>query len=116
MKSDKADKQHIAREKKKARDLRHSNWWKNELARGRCYYCGKKFPPAELTMDHIVAISRGGKSSRGNVVPSCKSCNNDKKAMTPVDIILKKIKKDQAHGNDRASRNGGRPDNPGQKG
>jgi len=91
MNSDKADKQHIAREKKKARDLRHSQWWKNELAKGRCYYCGEKVDPGSLTMDHIIPVSRGGKSTRGNVVPCCKSCNNQKKAMTPVDLILKKI-------------------------
>ena len=33
----------IARERKKARELRASGWWKNELAKGICYYCGKKF-------------------------------------------------------------------------
>jgi len=91
MTTEKTDKQHIAREKKKARDLRHSQWWKNELAKSLCHYCGKKYPPRQLTMDHIIPVSRGGKSTRGNVVPCCKSCNNQKKAMTPVDIILKKI-------------------------
>lgn len=33
----------VARERKKARELRNSAWWKNELAKGICHYCGKKF-------------------------------------------------------------------------
>ena len=31
----------VARERKKARELRNSAWWKNELAKGICHYCGK---------------------------------------------------------------------------
>ena len=49
----------IKRERGKARDLRHSQWWKRRLAKGACHYCGRKTPPAELTMDHIVPIARG---------------------------------------------------------
>ena len=30
-------------------------------------------------MDHVVPIGRGGKSTKGNVVISCKDCNNAKK-------------------------------------
>jgi 5-methylcytosine-specific restriction protein A len=30
-------------------------------------------------MDHIVPLVRGGRSTKGNVVPSCKACNTDKK-------------------------------------
>ncbi len=36
-------------------------------------------------MDHVVPVIRGGKSSRGNVVPSCKECNNKKKHMLPIE-------------------------------
>jgi 5-methylcytosine-specific restriction endonuclease McrA len=88
-----ADKKHISREKSKARELRKSQWWKNEIAKGICHYCGKIFSPAELTMDHVVPISRGGKSTKGNIVPCCKNCNNQKKYLTPTDIILQKLKK-----------------------
>ena len=82
-------KQHIAREKLKARQLRKTQWWKNEIARGLCHYCGGKFKPVELTMDHVVPLSRGGKSNKGNIVPSCKDCNNKKTYMTPVDMVIK---------------------------
>ncbi|HEY3305564.1 MAG TPA: HNH endonuclease [Candidatus Binatia bacterium] len=69
----------IRRERRKARELRSSQWWKRRCAAGGCHYCGNKFPPRALTMDHIVPIIRGGKSSKGNVVAVCKECNNRKK-------------------------------------
>lgn len=90
MKEEEKDK-HIAREKQKARELRNSQWWKNRLAGGKCHYCGSISHPSELTMEHIVPISRGGKSVRGNVVPSCKNCNSAKKNLLPVEIVLKAL-------------------------
>jgi 5-methylcytosine-specific restriction enzyme A len=69
----------IAREKRRAQDLRRSQWWKRKRAAGVCHYCERHFPPAELTMDHIVPLARGGKSNRGNLVPACKECNTKKK-------------------------------------
>jgi 5-methylcytosine-specific restriction endonuclease McrA len=77
--------QAIRREREKARQLRASQWWKNRLAKGICHWCGKSFHPGELTMDHIVPVIRGGTSSRGNVVPSCKECNNRKKHLLPME-------------------------------
>lgn len=75
--------EHIAREKSKAREMRGSQWWKNRRARGVCYYCNKRIPAKSLTMDHIVPIIRGGKTTRGNVVPCCKECNSRKKYLLP---------------------------------
>ena len=43
-------------------------------------------------MDHVVPLARGGKSNKGNIVPCCKSCNNDKKYLTPAEMLLKKIR------------------------
>ena len=85
----------VARDRKKARELRNSAWWKNELAKGICHYCGKKFKPSELTMDHILPVARGGKSTRGNVVPCCKECNNNKKYLTPAEMILKELEEQE---------------------
>jgi len=78
-----ADEQHIKREKSKARELRASQWWKRKRSSGLCFYCGKTFKPAELTMDHLVPIVRGGKSVQGNLVPACKECNNQKRYRLP---------------------------------
>ena len=75
----------IKRERQKAREMRGSQWWKRKCAKGICHYCGRPVLPKELTMDHIVPIARGGKTSRGNVVPSCKECNNQKKQLLPLE-------------------------------
>lgn len=79
------DDSHIRAERNKARDLRGSQWWKRRCARGVCYYCRQPKAPKELTMDHIVPIARGGKSTRGNIVPACKECNSKKKQMLPME-------------------------------
>ncbi len=73
------------KEKVKARKLRQSQWWKRKRSSGLCYYCGKKFPPKELTMDHIIPIARGGKSVKTNLVPCCKECNSKKRYMLPME-------------------------------
>ena len=70
------ENQAIAAEKRKARDLRNSSW---------CYYCGRTFPPDELTMDHKIPLARGGKSEKINIVPACKECNNKKKYLLPTE-------------------------------
>ncbi|NIA19559.1 MAG: HNH endonuclease [Xanthomonadaceae bacterium] len=85
------DERHVAREREKARNLRRSTWWHNKLAAGICHYCQQKCRPEDLTMDHIVPLSRGGKSNKGNVVPCCKTCNNRKKHLTPVEMILNQL-------------------------
>jgi 5-methylcytosine-specific restriction endonuclease McrA len=75
----------IRQEKDKARELRKSRWWADRIARGICHYCEGRFPPDELTMDHVVPLARGGRSSRGNLVPACKECNNRKKYLLPME-------------------------------
>ena len=85
------DPAQIAKERSKARELRRTNWWQAQIQKGVCHYCGRKFPPSELTMDHIVPLSRGGHSTKGNIVPCCKACNNEKKYTMPVDEILAEL-------------------------
>ena len=85
------DPAQIAKERAKARELRRTNWWRAQIQKGVCHYCGGKFPPSELTMDHVVPLSRGGHSTKGNIVPCCKNCNNGKKYSMPVDDILSEL-------------------------
>ena len=75
----------IRREKEKARVLRKSQWWQRQIGKGVCYYCGKPTPPKELTMDHVVPLIREGRSTRGNIVPACKTCNDRKKYLLPTE-------------------------------
>src|ERR1700745_1664531 len=53
---------------------------KNILLRDRntCQFCGSAFPSSELTLDHVVPRSRGGRSSWENLVACCYFCNNNK--------------------------------------
>lgn len=90
-----ADPKRIKRERDKAKELRKTTWWKSILAKGICHYCSKKFEAAELTMDHVVPLARGGSSQKNNCVPACKPCNQAKRLETPVDRILEELKKDE---------------------
>lgn len=80
-----ADPDAVARERSKARELRASQWWKRKKSTGFCHYCGLHFPPAELTMDHLVPLIRGGRSVKANLVPACKECNSKKKHLLPIE-------------------------------
>ena len=86
-----ADPVHVKREREKARALRATDWWRAQLQRGVCHYCGKNVGAANLTMDHVVPVARGGRSVKSNCVPCCKDCNNAKRAMTPAERILNKL-------------------------
>jgi 5-methylcytosine-specific restriction endonuclease McrA len=76
----------IRRERQKARELRASQWWKRKRAAGICHHCRGKVSPTELTMDHLIPIIRGGKSTKGNLVPSCKQCNSERKHQLPFEV------------------------------
>jgi 5-methylcytosine-specific restriction endonuclease McrA len=70
----------LRRERVRARELRNSPWWKRKCSAGVCHYCGKQVGAKALTMDHVVPLARGGRSTKGNVVPACKDCNTAKKS------------------------------------
>ena len=79
------DQQKIRQEKQRAREIRKSQWWKNKRACNKCFYCKKDTPARKLTMDHVVPLARGGLSIKSNLVPCCKSCNNLKKNLLPLE-------------------------------
>ena len=79
------DADHLQRERRRARELRATQWWKRRCARARCHYCGRATPAKALTMDHIVPLARGGRTTKGNVVPACKQCNTAKKQLLPME-------------------------------
>ncbi|MBI2602590.1 MAG: HNH endonuclease [Deltaproteobacteria bacterium] len=81
-------KLHIKSEKNKAKELRKSTWWHNLCVNASCYYCQTKLSPETATMDHIIPLSQGGTSRPGNVVPSCKPCNTEKKDRSAVEWLL----------------------------
>lgn len=51
-----------------------------------CQYCGS---PKDLTLDHVIPRSRGGKSTWKNLVTACRRCNARKGSLTPEKVGLK---------------------------
>jgi 5-methylcytosine-specific restriction endonuclease McrA len=47
----------------------------------QCVYCGERFEPADLTVDHVQPKMRGGDRSGGNLVTACEGCNARKGAL-----------------------------------
>ena len=43
-----------------------------------CMYCGDELADGQLTRDHVVPLSRGGRDRWSNVVAACKGCNTRK--------------------------------------
>lgn len=57
-------------------DLAPEHWEALQAAWQGCAYCGKQGVP--LQKDCVLAISRGGRYTLGNVVPACGPCNTSK--------------------------------------
>ena len=51
--------------------------------KGRCQYCGIYIPRSEVTYDHVLPRSLGGKTEWNNVVSCCLPCNQRKGSRTP---------------------------------
>lgn len=49
----------------------------------RCAYCFGIFPTKELTLDHVLARSKGGGTNWANIVSCCLACNLKKADKTP---------------------------------
>lgn len=67
---------------------------KNILIRDRhtCQFCGRIFPAGELTLDHIVPRSRGGRTDWDNLVACCHACNSRKGDRLPEEAGLKLLR------------------------
>ncbi|MDE2038664.1 MAG: HNH endonuclease [Elusimicrobia bacterium] len=55
----------------------------------RCCYCSRRFPTAELNLDHVVPRSRGGLTDWTNIVTSCIPCNLRKGDRLPKEAGMK---------------------------
>ena len=56
--------------------------------RFRCQYCGRRGSAFELTLDHILPRSRGGRTEAENLCAACKSCNQRKGDRTPEEARM----------------------------
>jgi len=57
-----------------------------------CQYCGRTQHPCELTLDHVLPRSQGGKNTWENVVAACKPCNHRKGNRTPTEARMKLLR------------------------
>lgn len=55
----------------------------------RCQYCGKRFKRSGLNLDHVVPLSRGGRSTWENVVCCCIACNMRKANHLPHEVHMR---------------------------
>ncbi|WP_338032166.1 HNH endonuclease [Desulforhopalus vacuolatus] len=81
---DAPDERIIRAERDKARALRKTRWWQQKTADGRCSYCHREVGFDNLTMDHVLPLSRGGRSTKENIVACCAECNKLKRSMMPI--------------------------------
>jgi len=60
--------------------------------RHRCQYCGRRLPLEDLTYDHVLPRSRGGKTEWENIVTCCVTCNRKKGGKTPEEAHMRLIR------------------------
>ena len=58
-----------------------------------CQYCNRKFRTEDLTIDHVVPKSKGGKLEWTNVALACTSCNNKKSNQSVAEAGMKLIRR-----------------------
>jgi 5-methylcytosine-specific restriction endonuclease McrA len=61
--------------------------------RNQCQYCGRSFPTADLSIDHVLPRMAGGGDSWENLVCSCIRCNARKGGRTPEQANMKLVRK-----------------------
>jgi 5-methylcytosine-specific restriction endonuclease McrA len=57
-----------------------------------CQYCGSAMSTTELTYDHILPRSRGGRTEWENIVTACVPCNRQKGGRTPGEAGMRLLK------------------------
>ena len=53
-----------------------------------CQFCGEDFPTHDLTFDHLIPRSRGGRTTWENVVTACSPCNLAKGDQLPAEAKM----------------------------
>ena len=79
---------HYRRKKARGTDAVTLQQWRRikTQSKNRCFYCGKL--DSNLTMDHFIALSKGGRHIPSNIRPACLSCNSSKQDKDPLDYAL----------------------------
>jgi len=70
------------------REVRFSRMSIFERDQFTCQYCSKRLPKSQLTIDHVLPVSRGGGDSWENLVLACFHCNVRKGDRTPEEAHM----------------------------
>lgn len=65
-------------------------WARNHLIKkqsGKCFNCKKSMTMKEITLDHILPLSKGGSSDILNLQLACYQCNQLKADMTEEEFL-----------------------------
>jgi 5-methylcytosine-specific restriction endonuclease McrA len=67
----------------------------NIYARDRftCQLCGQKFMAEDLTFDHVIPRSKGGRTTWENIVTACVGCNSKKADRTLAEAGMRLLSK-----------------------
>lgn len=60
-----------------------------------CQYCASGFKTSDLTFDHVIPRSRGGRSVWDNIVAACQTCNIKKGNRMPQEVRMFPVKPPQ---------------------
>jgi 5-methylcytosine-specific restriction endonuclease McrA len=71
-----------------------------------CQYCQTNLPAPELTFDHVIPRSRGGKTSWQNIVTACNRCNLRKGSRLPNECKMHPMLPPQMPSPHQLQRNG----------
>lgn len=77
---------HFKREKIKIKFSRLNIYARDHF---QCQYCGERFMSEDLTFDHVIPQSRGGKTIWENICACCVICNHAKSNRTPEEADMK---------------------------
>jgi len=61
-----------------AKEVKFTRYNVYKRDKNTCQYCGRHFDTKDLTIDHVVPLSRGGRTTWTNVVCACVECNRRK--------------------------------------
>lgn len=59
----------------------------------RCQFCGERFPTEDLTFDHVVPRSQGGRTTWDNIVTACATDNRRKDNRTPEQAGMRLLRR-----------------------
>lgn len=101
---------YIARSVPNKKKIRRKHWHEKDKrliydnAQGRCALCGRMIEFREMSLDHIVPLSQGGKDVMDNLQCTCCSCNQFKQSILPeefynriTEIFLYQMEKNYGH-------------------